>query len=82
MSQENIDVVRAVFEAGIVATPMRPSGMSATTSSCTSSAASQKSWERSGKGRDGLLRFWRDWLGTIGGQLALESTLERAIESW
>jgi ketosteroid isomerase-like protein len=28
------------------------------------------------KGRDGLLRFWRDWLGTIGGQLALESTLD------
>jgi ketosteroid isomerase-like protein len=28
------------------------------------------------KGRDGVLRFWRDWLGTIGGQVTLETTLD------
>jgi ketosteroid isomerase-like protein len=28
------------------------------------------------KGQEGLLRFWRDWLGTIGGHLALESALD------
>jgi ketosteroid isomerase-like protein len=28
------------------------------------------------KGREGMLRFWRDWLGTLGGQVALETTLD------
>jgi ketosteroid isomerase-like protein len=28
------------------------------------------------KGRESLLRFWRDWLETIGGYLALESMLD------
>jgi ketosteroid isomerase-like protein len=27
-------------------------------------------------GREGLIRFWRDMLETIGGQVALESTLD------
>jgi ketosteroid isomerase-like protein len=28
------------------------------------------------KGRDGLLRFWREWFGTIGGDVELERTVE------
>lgn len=28
------------------------------------------------KGRDGLLRFWREWLGNLGGCIALESILD------
>jgi ketosteroid isomerase-like protein len=28
------------------------------------------------KGREGILRFWREWLGSVGGQVEIESTRE------
>jgi ketosteroid isomerase-like protein len=28
------------------------------------------------KGRDGMLQFWRDWLGTLGGCIVVESLLD------
>jgi ketosteroid isomerase-like protein len=81
MSQENIDVVRAVFEAwnrrdfDAAVRHVRDDVELHFIGGFAEVMGTE--W----KGRDGLLRFWRDWLGTIGGHLALESTLG-AIESW
>jgi ketosteroid isomerase-like protein len=76
MSQENIDVVRAVFEAwnrrdfDAAVRHVRDDVELHFIGGFAEVMGTE--W----KGRDGLLRFWRDWLGTIGGHLALESTLD------
>ena len=72
MSQTNMDIVRAVFEAG-----NRRDFHAAITHTHDEvelhfiggfSDVMGTEW----KGHEGMLRFWRDWIETLGGRIALE----------
>ncbi len=82
MSQENIDVVRAVFEAwnrrdfDAAVRHVRDDVELHFIGGFAEVMGTE--W----KGRDGLLRFWRDWLGTVGATSHWRARSTRAIESW
>jgi ketosteroid isomerase-like protein len=76
MSHTNTDVVRAVFEAW-----NRRDFEGAVTHTAEDvelhfiggfSDVMGTEWT----GRDGMLRFWREWLGTLGGRIVVESLLD------
>jgi len=76
MSHTNMDVVGAVFEAwnrrdfeGAVAHTAEDVELHFIGGF---SDVMGREW----KGRDGMLRFWRDWLGTLGGCIVVESLLD------
>jgi ketosteroid isomerase-like protein len=76
MSQENVDAVQAIFEAWNrrdFDAAIRDTHEDVELHFVGGFAdVMGEEW----KGRESLLRFWRDWLGTIGGYLALESALD------
>jgi ketosteroid isomerase-like protein len=76
MSRTNMDVVRAVFEAwnrrdfeGAVSHTAEDVELHFIGGF---SDVMGTEW----KGRDGMLRFWREWLGTLGGRIVVESLLD------
>jgi ketosteroid isomerase-like protein len=76
MSDENMDVVRAVFEAwnrrdfeAAIAHTREDVELHFVGGF---SDVMGTEW----KGRDGMLQFWRDWIGTLGGCIVLERILD------
>ena len=72
MSQMNMDVVRAVFDAWNRRDFDAAIARTADDVELHFIGGFSDVMGREWKGRDGMLQFWRDWLGTLGGRIALE----------
>ena len=76
MSQTNMDVVRAVFEAWNRRDFDAAISHTAEDVELHFIGGFADVMGTEWKGRDGMLLFWREWLGTLGGCIGLESLLD------